>query len=84
MLSLLKLMSHLGLLDSSEQNPMLWFVLILESCMPPAQNSVLMLQVANKAHEATQMARFLFLTYATSMIPIVLVVSIALKSLALI
>jgi predicted permease len=43
MVSMLNGMARIGLAEESA----MWFVLILEPCMPPAQNSVLMLQVAD-------------------------------------
>jgi hypothetical protein len=49
---------------------MLWFVCILQAIMPPAQNSVVLLQVAGRSDEASQMAKFLFSIYATSMLPL--------------
>ena len=60
-------------------NTMIWFVLILQSCMPSAQNSVLMLQVAEKTMEASKLAKFLFSIYTTSMIPIVLIATYLLE-----
>ena len=62
-----------GTSSSSNDNVMIWFILMLESCMPPAQNSVLMLQVADKTEEASKLAKFLFSIYTTSMIPIVII-----------
>ena len=61
-----------GIIAVSE-NSMIWFILMLQSCMPPAQNSVLMLQVAEKTREASTMAKFLFSIYSLAMIPIVLI-----------
>lgn len=83
MLTLLKGMSTIGMVGKSKTDPMLWFVLLLESCMPPAQNSVLMLQVADKGTEASRMAKFLFSSYATAMLPVVVIVTIALRALEL-
>jgi len=83
MLTTLKSMAKMSLLKSADADPMLWFVLILESCMPPAQNSVLMLQVANMRSAASSMAKFLFSIYMTSMIPIVIIVSYSIHALRL-
>ena len=63
---------------------MLWFVCLLESCMPPAQNQVMMLHSVNKMKQANEMATFLFSVYATSMIPLTIVISIALDKFGLI
>ena len=73
-----------GWIGSSTDQPMLWFVCLLESCMPPAQNQVMMLQVANKMKQANEMATFLFSVYATSMVPLTVVISLALDKLGLI
>jgi len=78
MVSLLKLAAKFGRIGSSKTDPMLWFVLLLQSCMPSAQNSVLMLQVAGKGEEETAMAKFLFSIYFTAMVPVVLIVTVAL------
>ena len=75
---LMTLILHHSLGTINKMNSMTWFMLMLESCMPPAQNSVLMLQVAEKTREATTLARFLFSIYALSMIPIVLIATLLL------
>ena len=72
-----------GVIGTSEKLPMLWFVCMLEACMPPAQNLVVMLQVADKMRKAGEMAAFLFSIYATSMLPIVIILSIALEKFGL-
>ena len=83
MVSLLKVAARFGRIGSSQADPMLWFVLILQSCMPSAQNSVLMLQVSDKGKEASSLAKFLFSVYLTAMLPVVLIVSLALQKLGL-
>lgn len=83
MLGLLKMAEKYGLVDGSTEKPMLWFVMILQGCMPPAQNLILMLNVADKAKKAGDMARFLFSIYATSMLPVVFILSLALGKFGL-
>lgn len=83
MVALMKCMAKIKMIDTLSEDPMLWFIMLLESCMPPAQNSVLMLNSADKPAEASKMAKFLFPIYATGMIPIVIIVTIALKHLKL-
>uniref|UniRef100_A0A7S4W0L2 Auxin efflux carrier n=1 Tax=Ditylum brightwellii TaxID=49249 RepID=A0A7S4W0L2_9STRA len=78
MYGLLSVAKWIDLIGNSNENPMLWFILILEATMPPAQNSVTMLQVADRGEDAALMAMFLFSVYATSMIPVVLVLTLAL------
>ena len=63
---------------------MLWFVMVLQACMPPAQNLVLMLNVADKPEKAGQMAKFLFAIYATSMVPIIVILTMALSRFGLV
>eukprot|EP00978_Attheya_sp_CCMP212_P025835 scaffold83959_cov51-Attheya_sp.AAC.3 len=80
MLGLLWVLQKGGFIGGYMERPMLWFVLILESYMPPAQNSVLMLQVANKGKKAGELAKFLCSVYATSMLPVVLILTLALRT----
>mmetsp|Transcript_10148 Transcript_10148/g.11781 ORF Transcript_10148/g.11781 Transcript_10148/m.11781 type:complete len:438 (+) Transcript_10148:83-1396(+) len=84
MMSILNMLG--GLKDDNTINldKMTKFILILESCMPPAQNSVLMLQVANKGTEAMKLAKLLFQMYMLAMIPIVIISTLALDKLKLI
>ncbi|OEU06413.1 hypothetical protein FRACYDRAFT_254571 [Fragilariopsis cylindrus CCMP1102] len=91
MYSLLKVVSspQIGLIDSykttdSTYTSMIWFICILESIMPPAQNQVTLLHVANKTDKANEMATFLFFIYTTSMIPLVIILSMALQQFQLI
>lgn len=58
-----------------------WFILLLEATMPSAQNSVLMLQVAEKRSEASRLARFLFSIYGTAMLPLIVVSTMLLSQL---
>mmetsp|Transcript_13525 Transcript_13525/g.29378 ORF Transcript_13525/g.29378 Transcript_13525/m.29378 type:complete len:393 (-) Transcript_13525:96-1274(-) len=83
MFGLLQMAEKCGLIERSSENPMLWFVMILQSCMPPAQNLILMLNVADKAKKAGETAKFLFSIYATSMMPVIIVLSFALEKLGL-
>ena len=80
MVTLLEYLYKMGLIGPMNgSDAMLWFILILQSSMPCAQNSVLMLQVADKPVEASRLARFLFTIYATAMVPVVLVSTILLE-----
>jgi predicted permease len=83
MMIMLKAMTRIGMIESSQTDPMLWFVMLLESCMPPAQNSVLMLQVADRGAEANRMAKFLFSIYTTAMLPVIVIVTMALRAFEL-
>lgn len=80
---LLSLFRQVGLIQGPAKDPILWFISMLQGCMPSAQNLVLMLQVANKPEQSGSIARFLFFIYATSMIPVVFIVSMALQKFGL-
>ena len=84
MIALLRGMAKIGLVGSKEAEPMLWFVCLLQSIMPPAQNSVVLLQVAGRSDEAGAMAKFLFSIYATAMLPIICLVTASLDSLGIV
>ena len=75
---MLQTLHKLGIMESSKTAPMVWFILLLQSCMPSAQNTVLMLQVADKGGAASRLAKFLFSIYASSMVPLVFVSTILL------
>jgi hypothetical protein len=84
MLGLLYIMSsssstRFNLIPSHRAEPMLWFICLLEAVMPPAQNSVVLLQVAGRPRDAEQMATFLFYIYATSIVPVVVLITVALQ-----
>jgi hypothetical protein len=82
-LGMLNTFHFLGLIQNATQDPILWFISVLQGCMPSAQNLVLMLQVANKQEKAGAFAKFLFFVYATSMVPVVAIVSVALQKFGL-
>ena len=50
--------------------PALWFFLLTEFSMPPAQNSVVMFQVVDRPEGATRMARTLLLSYGIAAVPL--------------
>lgn len=80
---LLKSFQVIGIISPPQQDPLLWFLSILQGCMPSAQNPVLMFQVSNQLKQAGAIAKFLFFVYATSMLPVVLIVSMALQRFGL-
>lgn len=80
MYGLLSTFHKWGFIGSHQSEPMLWFVVLLQSIMPPAQNSVVLLQVADRGEEASEMAKFLFYVYATGMVPIVAIITASLDS----
>ena len=84
MYGLLHLAERIGAISGIDDNPMLWFVLILEAAMPPAQNSVTMLQVADRGDDAASLAMFLFSVYLTSIVPTTIALTIALQKFKLV
>jgi len=55
------------------------FIILMEGCMPPAQNSVLILQLAGCKERAERMAKMLTFIYVISIIPITVLMSLALQ-----
>ena len=84
MYCMMAVLNQIGAIESSKSAPMLWFILLLQSSMPSAQNSVLMLQAAEKGGVANSLARFLFSIYATAMIPLVVLSTLLLRNYELI
>ncbi|CAN0083543.1 unnamed protein product, partial [Discosporangium mesarthrocarpum] len=54
---------------------LLWFILLMEGCMPSAQNSVVILQMEKKPDAAASMARTLTVVYLLSTVPIAVLLS---------
>ncbi|CAM9839174.1 unnamed protein product [Ectocarpus fasciculatus] len=65
-------------------DPMLLFVLLIESCMPSAQNSVIMLQVAGLQDEAGRNARTLCTLYLISIVPVSILLTVFISALKLV
>lgn len=51
-------------------DPLIIFMLMLQTSMPSAQNSVIQLQIANEPEAAGRLARTLFLVYTIGIIPV--------------
>jgi predicted permease len=71
-LALLKLGTRLRLIPT---DPLLHFVLLVESCMPSAQNSVVILNLEGKKEAAGSMAKTVSVLYIFSVIPVALLLS---------
>ena len=73
-ISVVRLLSWTNLLPM--QNPrtlaILTFTLLMEGCMPPAQNSVIILQLDGKTERAAKMAKILTVMYSFSALPVTL------------
>lgn len=80
-LASVQLMTYLNLmpLDSPRTLAVVTFTILMEGCMPPAQNSVIMLQLANEKERASKMAKLLTVVYALSAIPVTLLLSMCLS-----
>ncbi|CEL93843.1 unnamed protein product [Vitrella brassicaformis CCMP3155] len=58
-----------------QADPVLMFLLLLEGCMPPAQNTVVILQKQGQREEAESMAQTLAAIYALSLVPLPFLIS---------
>jgi predicted permease len=56
--------SHLNIRSSQS------FLILMLGCMPPAQNSVVMLQMENQKVRATRMATLLTILYCMAFVPV--------------
>ena len=76
-LATVRLLSFANLLpvDNARTLAIVTFTLLMEGCMPPAQNSVIMLQLAEEKGRAAKMAKLLTVIYALSAIPVTLLLS---------
>ncbi len=61
--------------DNARTLAIVTFTLLMEGCMPPAQNSVIMLQLAQEKERAGKMAKLLTVIYALSAVPVTLLLS---------
>ena len=55
------------------------FVILMEGCMPPAQNSVILLQIAGLTGPASTMAKTLTILYGLAIVPVTLLLSLCLS-----
>lgn len=79
---LLRTMTSLGLLGpaGTRARAVVSFVILMEGCMPPAQNSVIMLQLEGLKERASVMAKLLTLMYSLAVIPVTILLSTCLAS----
>lgn len=70
-----RFLDGLGWLGTGRSRAVLRFCLLMEGCMPPAQNSVIMLQLENLPDRASKLAKTLALVYAIAVIPVTLLMS---------
>ena len=59
-----------GLNHISRNDPLLRFVLLMETCMPSAQQSVVVLQLNRNVDGAGSMAKTISALYITAVLPI--------------
>lgn len=74
---LLQTLSGLGLLGpvGTRARAIVTYVLLCEGCMPPNQNSVIMLQLEGLQGRAQSMAKLLTLIYSLSVVPVTILLS---------
>ena len=72
-----RMLDAFHLLDGSNSRAraVLSFVLLMEGCMPPAQNSVIMLQLHGLKERANTMAKMLALIYSVAVLPVTILLS---------
>lgn len=63
----------------SAARAILSFVILMEACMPPAQNSVILLQLAGFTQAASSMAKTLTVLYGGAVLPVTLLLSACLS-----
>jgi predicted permease len=78
----LRVMDGLGLLGAAgtRAHAIVSFVILCEACMPPAQNSVVMLQLAGLKDRAKSMATLLTILYSLAVVPVTVLLSGCLAS----
>uniref|UniRef100_A0A7S2URC9 Uncharacterized protein n=1 Tax=Attheya septentrionalis TaxID=420275 RepID=A0A7S2URC9_9STRA len=82
---IVKLLDLLKLLPSAagtgaRARAVVMFVLLMEGCMPPAQNTVIILQLDGLKDRAASMAKTLALIYSISVIPVTILLSACLAA----
>ena len=55
------------------------FLCLMEGCMPPAQNSVILLQLVGKTGPAAAMAKLLTIMYAAAVLPVTILLTLCLQ-----
>jgi predicted permease len=74
-LAIVSTLNCFNLLGSGRSKAILTFVLLMEGCMPPAQNSVIMLQLEGLTERAGRMAKMLALLYSVAVVPVTILMS---------
>ena len=76
-LGILKCFASMGLLGpaGTSARTIASFVILMEGCMPPAQNSVVLLQLEGWTERAASMAKLLTLMYSLAVVPVTLLLS---------
>ena len=62
-------------MESERNQAVLLFVIYMQGAMPPAQNSVLLLQLADQRERAKRMTKLLTIMYLVSVIPVTILMS---------
>jgi len=80
-LAAMRLLTFFNLLPTSNPRSLaiVTYTLLCEGCMPPAQNSVVMLQLDGKRDRAAKMAKLLTVLYTLATIPITFLLSACLS-----
>ncbi|GMH91758.1 hypothetical protein TrVE_jg2860 [Triparma verrucosa] len=74
-LTVLRTLCFMGIFPAPLVNPALWFFFATQFMTPPAQNTVIVAQLAGSPAGATRIARALFILYVISAVPVSIVFS---------
>jgi predicted permease len=79
-IALLHFLENVGLLGpaGTRARAVVSFVLLMEGCTPPAQNSVILLQLAGLKERASGMAKLLTILYSLAVIPVTVLLTVSL------
>jgi hypothetical protein len=78
-LTSIRLYEYFGLLGVGRAKAVVTFCLLMQGCMPPAQNSVLLYSLAGLKERGSAMAKMLALMYSLSVIPVTILLSYCLS-----
>jgi predicted permease len=78
-LTSVRVYDYFGLLGVGRTKAVVSFCLLMQGCMPPAQNSVLLYSLAGLKERASAMAKILALMYSLSVIPVTILLTYCLS-----
>ena len=76
-------LSKLRCFPTPTANPLLWFFMLTQFSMPPAQNTVVQFQLRDMPDAAARQARTLLTIYSVAAIPLTLLFNVYLRATGL-